>query len=245
MINMNKRRLAPLVLALFATIILIPQCLASSAADEAVAVRTAWSVDRARPGDSIVLAVVADIKKGFHINADERQIKSFEEFKPIPTKVSVIEAPDAITIEAPRYPQAVPFKAQYAAGDLMSYEGRIIIYLPIKLEETVQPGSLDLKLRFQYQACTDSYCLFPKRITLSETLPVAKTGTAVSKINPDLFAGYGTAAAASAGSGIDFDLFSWTFSIDTASGFGIILLLVTAALGGMLLNFTPCTWISN
>jgi len=240
MINMNKRRLAPLVLALFATIILIPQCLASTAADEAVAVRTAWSVDRARPGDSIVLAVVADIKKGFHINADERQIKSFEDFKPIATKVSVIEAPDAITIEAPRYPPAVPFKAQYAAGDLMSYEGQIIIYLPVKLDDTVAPGSLDLKLSIQYQACTDSYCLFPKRITLSETLPVAKTGTAVSKINPDLFAGYGTAAAASAGSEIDFDLFGWTFSIDTASGFGLILLLVTAAFGGMLLNFTPC-----
>jgi thiol:disulfide interchange protein DsbD len=237
---MNKRRLAPLVLALFATIILIPQCLASSAADEAVAVRTAWSVDRARPGDSIVLAVVADIKKGFHINADERQIKAFEDFKPIATKVSVIEAPDAITIEIPRYPPAVPFKAQYATGDLMSYEGRIIIYLPVKLDDTVAPGSLDLKLSLQYQACTDSYCLFPKRITLSETLPVAKTGTAVSKINQELFAGYYAAVTASAGSGIDFDLFGWTFSIDTASGFGIILLLVTAAFGGMLLNFTPC-----
>ena len=237
---MNKRRLNPLVLALFATIIFIPQCLASNAADEAVAVKTAWSVDRARPGDSIVLAVVADIKKGFHLNADERQINSFEDFKPIATKVSVVEAPDTITIEAPRYPPAVPFQAQYAAGDLMSYEGRIIIYLPVKLDETVAPGSLNLKLSLQYQACTDSYCLFPKRITLSETLPVAKTGTAVSKINQELFAGYYAAVTASAGTGVDFDLFGWTFSIDTASGFGLILLLVTAALGGMLLNLTPC-----
>jgi thiol:disulfide interchange protein len=237
---MNKRRLNPLVLALFATIIFIPQCLAANAADEAVAVRTAWSVDRARPGDSIVLAVVADIKKGFHINADERQINSFEDFKPIATKVSVLEAPDAITIETPRYPSAVPFKAQYAAGDLMSYEGRIIIYLPVKLDETAAPGSLNLKLSLQYQACTDSYCLFPKKITLSETLAVVKTGTVVSKINQELFAGYYAAATASAGTGVDFDLFGWTFSIDTASGFGLILLLVTAALGGMLLNLTPC-----
>ncbi len=240
MINMNRRWFAPFVLALFATVIFIPLCLASKAADEAVAVKTAWSVNLARPGDSILLAIVADISKGFHINADERQIKSFEDFKPIPTKLSIIEAPDAITIEAPRYPQAVPFKAQYAAGDLMSYEGRIIIYLPIKLEETVQPGSLDLKLRFQYQACTDSYCLFPKRITLTETLPVAKTGSAVSIINPELFAGDITPATAPAATGVDFDLFGWTFSIDTATGFGLVLLLVTAALGGMLLNLTPC-----
>lgn len=241
---MNKCLSGFLVLAFLATVILAPPCLASSglnsAADEAVKVRTAWSADRARPGDSISLAIVADIKKGFHINADERQIKSFEDFKPIATKISVIEAPDAITIEAPRYPQAVPFKAQYAAGELMSYEGQILIYLPIKLAENVEPGSIELKLRFQYQACTDSYCLFPKRITLTETLAVVKTGTTVSKINKELFAGYDAAATAPASAGVDFDLFGWTFSIDTSSGYGLILLLITAAFGGMLLNFTPC-----
>jgi hypothetical protein len=174
-----------LMFALFATVILIPHGLASTAAEEAVGVRTAWSANRARPGDSILLAIVADIKKGFHINADERQIKAFEDFKPIPTKVSVIAAPDAITIEAPRYPQAVPFKAQYATGDLMSYAGQIIIYLPIKLEETAEPGGLNLKLRFQYQACTDNYCLLPKRIMLKETLVVVKSVTQVAEINQE------------------------------------------------------------
>ena len=237
---MNKRWFGPLVLAIFATFILIPHGLATNDADEAVAVKTVWSVNHARPGDSVLLAIVADINKGFHINADERQLKSFEDFKPIPTKISVVEAPDAITIEAPRYPQAKPFKAQYAAGDLMSYEGQIIIYLPIKLEETVEPGSLDLKLKFQYQACTDSYCLFPKRITLTETLSVVKTGTTVSKINQEFFTGYDTPEAAPTTTDVDFDLFGWAFSIDTATGFGLFLLLVTAAFGGMLLNFTPC-----
>jgi len=240
MANRNKRRLGRIVLALLATVILAPRCPASSAADEAVAVKTAWSVNLARPGDSVLLAIVADINKGFHINADERQIRSFEDFKPIPTKATIIEAPDAVTIEAPRYPPAVPFKAQYATGDLMSYEGRVIIYLPVKLAETAEPGSLDLKLSLQYQACTDSYCLFPQKVTLSATLPVAEPGTAVLKINPDLFGGNDAAASAPAATGVDFDLFGWTFSIDTASGFGLILLLVTAALGGMLLNLTPC-----
>ena len=37
----------------------------NSAADEAVAVKTAWSADGARPGESILLAVVVDIKAGF------------------------------------------------------------------------------------------------------------------------------------------------------------------------------------
>ncbi|MGD8741460.1 MAG: cytochrome c biogenesis protein CcdA, partial [Desulfobacterales bacterium] len=39
---------------------------------------------------------------------------------------------------------------------------------------------------------------------------------------------------------IEFNLFGWNFSFNTASGFGWALLLITAAFGGMLLNFTPC-----
>jgi thiol:disulfide interchange protein DsbD len=238
--RMNKHWFGTAAFAVFVTTILAIPGIAQNAADEALTVRTAWSANQARPGDSILLAIVADIKKGFHINADERQINAFEDFKPIPTKVSVIEAPDAFTIEAPRYPRAVPFKAQYAAGDLMSYEGQIIIYLPIRLEDAAAPGSMDLKLGFQYQACTDSYCLFPKRITLQETLVVVQSGTSVSKINQELFPGDDETPPATVPRGVDFDMFGWTFSIDTSSGSGVILLLITAALGGMLLNFTPC-----
>jgi thiol:disulfide interchange protein DsbD len=40
--------------------------------------------------------------------------------------------------------------------------------------------------------------------------------------------------------GVPFDLFGWTFSIDASSGFGWLLVLCVAAVGGLLLNFTPC-----
>ena len=244
MLNIPKHFFGSLVLSLVATAVFAGNGFASSAkksaSEEAVTVRTAWSVNQARSGDSILLAIVADIKKGFHINADDRQIKTIEDFKPIPTKVSVIEAPDEITIEVPRYPKAVPFKTQYAAADLMSFAGQIIIYLPIKLDKNLAPGNIDLKLEFLYQACTDSYCLLPKRIALTETLTVVKKGTAVSKINRELFAGYDAGATAGYSPRVEFDLFGWTFSVDISSGLGLILLLLTAALGGMLLNFTPC-----
>ena len=68
---------------------------------EIVNLRTAWPVDHARPGDSIVLAVVADIKEGFHINADQRQVKPIKNFKPYPTKVKVSDADSGLTIETP------------------------------------------------------------------------------------------------------------------------------------------------
>ena len=207
---------------------------------DVVKLRTAWSVDGARPGDSIILAVVADIKKGFHLNADARQVKPLADFKPFPTKVAVTEVNDEITVESPRYPKAVPFSAEYAGGDLMSFAGQTIIYLPMKLSDSAAPGEKAIKLRFEYQACSDTYCLFPQKIKIEDALTVVAPSTGASKINRALFAGfYRSSSVASAGI-VNFDLFGWTFTIDASSGLGIILLLLTAALGGMLLNFTPC-----
>ena len=211
-----------------------------AAPGDVVKVRTAWSVDRARPGDAIILAVVADIKTGFHINADAQQVNPFEDFKPYPTKVSVADVSDELTIESPRYPKAVPITVEYAAGDLMSFEGQTVIYLPIKLAETIAPGNHGIKLVFEYQACSDTYCLFPAKINFEGSLAVVGPGTGVSKTNKALFAGFDRGSAAAASSEVNFDLFGWTFAIDVSSGFGMIFLLVTAGLGGMLLNFTPC-----
>ena len=208
--------------------------------DEVVTVTTAWPVDRARPGDSIVLAIVADIKEGYHINADARQAKPFEDFKPYPTKVTVVDATPGITMEIPRYPRAVPVKVQYAAGDLMSFEGKTVIYLPIKLDATLRPGKLVLKLEIEYQACSATYCLLPKNVKLEESLAVVETGAAVSRINRGLFTDYDAGPTAGPSRSVEFDLFGWAFSIDISSALGLILLLLTAALGGMLLNFTPC-----
>jgi thiol:disulfide interchange protein len=240
---MNKRCFPCLVLFILASVILMPQCKAATGlltgSGDVVNVKAVWSADRARPGDALVLAVVADIKKGYHINADARQIKSFEDFKPYPTKVSVIEADEGMTIESPRYPKAVPLKVQYAEEPLLSFEGQTVIYLPIRLEETIKTGESRIKLQFEYQACSANFCLFPQKIEVDETLAVVKDGSAV-KINQKLFGDFYAAPAAASSRSVDFDLFGWSFSIDTSSGFGLVLLLFTAAFGGLLLNFTPC-----
>ncbi len=240
---LNKRLICFLLLFFF-TASVFPQYAVASDLNapegKVVEVRTAWSVDRARPGDAIILAIVADIKKGFHLNADAQQVKSFEKFKPYPTKVTVADVSDDITIESPRYPKAVPIKVEYAAGDLMSFEGQTVIYLPIKLEKTIKPGSLGIKLAFEYQACSDTYCLFPAKIKFEGSLTVVESGTGVSKINEELFVGFDQGSTATTSREVNFDLFGWTFAIDVSSGFGMILLLITAGLGGMLLNLTPC-----
>ena len=213
---------------------------ADSPEAEVAQLQTAWSVDRARPGDTVALAVVIDIKEGYHINADAGQIKPFEDFKPYPTSIRVLAASEGVSIASARYPGAKPVKVEYASGDLMSFEGHTIIYLSIKLDEQLAPGSVSIDIRVEYQACSDRFCLFPEKKSLNATLAVAESDTPVSKINSELFADMNRSVGNSATEGVDFSLFGWQFSINPASGFGRIMLLIVAAFGGMLLNLTPC-----
>ena len=217
-----------------------PLQVADSSDSDVVRLKTAWSVDRARPGETLAMAVVIDIKDGYHINADVSQILPFEDFKPYPTSVQVVAAAEGISIETARFPKARPVKVDYSSGDLMSFEGRTIITLKMKLDERMQPGSIELGIQVEYQACSDRYCLFPEKKLLPESIEVVASGTAVSYINAPLFASLKGDAGVSAAGGVSFSLFDWEFSVDPASGPGWILLLIMAAFGGMLLNFTPC-----
>ena len=213
---------------------------AGAPAEEVVQLQTAWSVDRARPGDTVSLAIVVDIKDGFHINADAGQIQSFEEFTPYPTTVQVLAATEGVSMASARYPKAKPFKVDYASGDLISFDGRTIVTLTMKLDEQIPLGSISVDIQVEYQACSDRFCLFPEKKKLNATLAVVEAGTPVSNVNSELFANLEVGADASGTGVINFSLFSWKFSINPASGIGRIMLLLVAAFGGMLLNLTPC-----
>jgi thiol:disulfide interchange protein DsbD len=208
--------------------------------EEVVQLQTAWSINQARPGDTVTLAVVVDIKDGFHINADAGQIKPFENFIPYPTKVQVLTASEGVSIASARFPEAKPFKVDYASGDLMSFDGRTIITFSIKLDDQISLGSIGLDIQVEYQACSDRFCLFPAKKKLNAALTVVEAGTPVTHVNSELFANLKVGADVSGTGGINFSLFGWEFSLNPASGIGRIMLLLVAAFGGMLLNLTPC-----
>lgn len=212
----------------------------SVSAQEKVRVSTAWPVDAARPGDLVALAIVVDIDDGFHINPDPAQALAVGDFEPYPSDVRILEAAAGLTLEAVRFPKPHPIQADYADGDLMVYEGQTVFYLPIKVGEEVPPGSQRLKLEVEYQACDEFTCFIPNTVVLEAALPVVGAGKPVNRMNSMLFEDYESAGAGTAGTGVRFDLFGWTFLIDTSSGAGLILLLIVAAFGGGLLNLTPC-----
>ncbi|KPJ77635.1 MAG: hypothetical protein AMJ54_07050 [Deltaproteobacteria bacterium SG8_13] len=214
----------------------------SAAAEPAppVELQAAWSADSIQAGGSVVLAVVFNIRKGFHINADAGQLLPMEDFKPIPTRVTVTQASEGLRLQSVLYPPAHAVKVAFAQGELMSFEGQAVVFLPITLAAESALGEIRVGLQVQYQACDDRICMFPKRVPLEAVLPVVNGDTEPARRNLQLFADYPPAAAPGEGGRIDFDLFGWHFSLSTASWWGFAALLLVAGIGGFLLNFTPC-----
>jgi thiol:disulfide interchange protein len=206
-------------------------------APDPVTLSTAWSVDRAGPGDSAVLAVVLSIQEGYHVIADAGQVKETKDFKPFPTRVRPTAASGGLIAESPRYPPAKPLKAEFIDSPIASFEGRAIVYLPVRVDAASPPGTASILLEVQYQACSAASCLMPRREMREAVLAVASAGQKSTAVHPEIFADWAQSKEAT---GIRFEVFGWGFTLDAASIGGWMLLLVVAGAGGFLLNFTPC-----
>ena len=200
---------------------------------------TAWSADRARPAGPLLLAVVLDIRPGYHVVADPAQLRPMGDFKPFPTRVRVSEAPDGVVAEPARFPRAQPLQAEFSDTPLMSFEGRTVVVVPLALSlPSPAPDDLGLVLAVEYQACAAAYCLMPQRLAVKATLPVARAGESVAPANPELFQAAQNGAARR--TPLRFDLFGASVEFDPASAPGLAAVLLLAAAGGFLLNLTPC-----
>ena len=73
-----------------------------------------WSVDRARSGDRIGLALVLQIAPGFHINADADQLATYPTFTPYPTRIQIIEISPGVAMESPQFPRAHTIEVDFA-----------------------------------------------------------------------------------------------------------------------------------
>lgn len=207
--------------------------------DDPVAVSTAWSTDRARPAGPLALAVVLDIRPGYHIVADAAQLRPMSDFTPFPTRVRLSEAPAGVVAEPARFPAAVPFRAEFTDTPLMSFEGRAVAVVPLDLAlPDPPPAELRVTVAVEYQACDAASCLMPQRLTLPAVLPVAGRGEPVTQVDLELFRA--ARALAEPAPGLRFQLFGAALEFDPASAPGLAGVLLLAALGGALLNLTPC-----
>ncbi len=170
-----------------------------------VAPRLAADADRLVAGKPFRLAVVAEIKPGWHVNSHTPK----EDFL-IPTEVKLKPAP-GLAFSAVRYPKHKETKFAFSDQPLAVYEGRTVFLVPGTVDAKAAPGPRTLTSVISYQPCNDNQCLPPTELTASLTIDVSRAGTEAAPKNADLFgapasaAGGGPGGATSGGSGSPAD----------------------------------------
>jgi len=208
------------------------------------------------PGDQFTIAVIFEHEEGYHTWPNKPVVPKGVSLVPIATEIEA--GPVAgMTVHTAyiQWPEAHTVRS--AGMQIQSYEGRAIAFVPVTVLPDTAAGPATIKLTFSYQACDADQCLMPDTIALSVPITVSLTAVPAGDPDPD-FAGFdpsvfsqiqsgvpppvtaGPVAAPGAASSVTFDVFGRGFTISTTGTVGLILLLLVAALGGLLLNFTPC-----
>ncbi len=207
-----------------------------------VGVRSGLFVPVPASAERCVLAVVLDIHPGFHINPPKHQL---DDDSLIPTALRVIHRPVGLWIDPVRYPppKAVTVGTDDQPRRVTAYEGRAVLYVPIAVVGDAKPGVKQVEFELIYQACDRTQCLPPVTVPLTVNLEVV--GHAVrfdpsAQAEADIVLGFTATADSPSQPSVQFDAFGLRFSVVVASWWGFGVLLLVAAMGGLLLNFTPC-----
>lgn len=233
---------------------------------ELVSMRVVVSKGEVRPGDQIAIAVVFEMAPGWHLHTNEPKLTRGmiqARFEPIPTVVEVskvkgglvgpIQWPEVHTVDVDLVGSGTP--EPYGV-----FEGLAVIFVPLMVGGDAS-GFVEMELAIGWQACDDRGCMMPEDRVVVVRIPIARDGVAgveepgdgeVTPAEPEVFGEFDVSvfgkadvfgseiAAARAGSGAEFNVFGWRFTVDTRGVAGLGLLLLLAALGGFVLNLTPC-----
>lgn len=121
-----------------------------------------------KPGAATQIRLQVVVRPGYHVQANPVENPSL-----IPITLRIDPSPH-ISIGVPRYPGAKRLRLAGDDQDLVVYDGRFDIALPIAVGNDAAPGDVTLAGSLRYQACDDRHCLFPV------TLPVAVSVTVLA-----------------------------------------------------------------
>lgn len=145
--------------------------------ENAVRFELVASQEPVRPGDSLELAVVADIQEGYHLYGPEEE-------EPNRTQVTVVG--DTLQAGEPTYPPVIR-RDLAGLGEYDLYEGTLAIRIPVTVPKSFAAKSLEAAVEVAYQICTDFACSAPEREVFTIELPGAVAGAPVKPARRDIF----------------------------------------------------------
>lgn len=149
-----------------------------------IAVNGFFSVDPAQQGSTFQAAVVMEIPRGLHVNANKPLGKYA-----VPTTVK-IEAPKGIRVTPVSYPRGAvrAFRFGGAAEERLAvYEGRTIFRFNVTVPANHEVGVARLRVNVRFQSCNDEVCFPPATRELVLPVVIAGRDTPSRNINSVYF----------------------------------------------------------
>jgi hypothetical protein len=140
------------------------------------------SAEPAARGVPFQLAVVLNIRPGFHVNAREKSAEYL-----IATDLRA-EVPAGFKIGEVAYPKGQLHTFTFSKTPLNVYQGKVTLRLPLTALSSALVGSQQIPLKLRYQACSTEICLPPVTIDLQATIDIAATRAAMKPAHPEVFA---------------------------------------------------------
>jgi len=206
------------------------------------------------PGSTFVIAVTLNHSQGYHTWPNNPIIpEALGDFTAIPTKI-IPTLPAGFEAGPVQWPKPYTVEVRFMGPpiQLISYAGKAVAYIPIRIAQNTTLSDHTLTITTSYQACDDFVCFPPTSDKQTITLTITQESATITPTPNALFDNF------------DPSIFSnpqaWTESsnittqplnnqrqflglfilppIDSPAGIAVIAL--AAAFGGFILNLTPC-----
>lgn len=139
------------------------------------------SMEPAGRGGSFQIAIVMNIRPGYHVNAREKS----EEYL-IATDLKA-QLPTGFTGGEVVYPKGKLETFAFSKKPLNVYQGKIILLLPVDTLATALLGEQHIPLKLRYQACSTELCLPPTTLPLDAVVNIAADASAAKPAHAEIF----------------------------------------------------------
>ncbi len=190
------------------------------------------SLDKAYRGGTLRVALVAQIKEGWHINSN----RPLEEYL-IPTELT-FDSTNGVTLEQIVFPPALERTFAFSETPLAVFEGEFVIGAVLKIAKEYEGEALQLNGALHYQACTDAACAAPESITLTAEIPLVGVEQPANLQHTEVFAKLDFSAVRAAKPSVEPSSELETFIAER----GLATSLLFIFLWGLALNLTPCVY---
>lgn len=147
-----------------------------------ISVNGYYSMEKAQRGRTVSAAIVMEIPKGYHVNAN-RTLSKFL----VPTTLKIEDVGDGVKVSGPSYPRAIVREFSFSKDKLAVYEGRAVMRFNVTIPASFPHSKMLLKARIKYQSCSDEVCYAPASHDITMWIDIAGDKDSVKRVNGNIF----------------------------------------------------------